>query len=1229
LGSRRGWDRELRVFVSSTFSDLAHVREVLTKRVFPRVRAYCENLGVAFAEVDLRWGVPEEAIDQGRLIEHCFTEIDRCNCFLGILGSRYGSIVDVPPGAVRLYPWLAEHTGLSMTELEFHAGALRPDRGPDEHLFYFLDRTGGPAEDPRLTRLKRSVQERQFPVREGFENLDHLQEAIYDDLCALVDSLVQDEPAGESDSASAAHVRHAYRMTAGGFHGRQRILAELDSYLRDGGPPLLLTGPPGMGKTALLAAWRRRLDSDGGRHLPVFHFVDVPGDQASLKWVLAQLIEAGRAVGLVEGDVPKERLELPQAVPDWILGIAQRTPLLLVVDGVDALEDRHGARDLLWLPGELPDNVRVVVSAGSGRTWQAAVNRGFRVVNVDELGEAERLAYARDYLARFGKKLSGADGEMIGASEACGTPAFLEAVLGQLRIFSDYRGVAGELGWYVAAGSLEALYGRILARLQEDDQLGPPGRVAEVLALILGSRRGLLEAELLDLLGREGEPLEAAHWIPLRQRLASLIASERGLLRPVSELARQMTDRNLELSRTRRDIHRRLSDYFASRLESPRGQEEAPWQARRGQQWERLGDLWTDQRVLAYAEQTESLDDARLDWVDIERHTGRSIESAYAQVIDAPWASPEYAGRVADLLTSLGRLPEALELLVWLHRSAKYARNDLVAQANAAVRLSWAQASMGRLVPAVLTCADAVAAAKLAGDTALEARCTAEAARLFAAAGAVEEAIEKYEEALSLFRRLGLHFEVGSCLSNIGVLREESSDLTVALDLYRQAEQAFAKAGSSRWLARARSHQATARWLTHDTAGAIKLWNEVGATFRLIGDMQGLAMALANCGGSLAIGGSDPAVALPVLDEADELFRQDADVAGRARVQFSRVLVGIRKGRISRTEVLRLMELGKTNGQEALIKQLEMLRAFTPANNTTVLDVLDAVSSDLRAGSAFPPEAGRSLPEQNAVDSTDPRKEEAMSEDPFHGIPTIRLIGQIAEHTGKAGEADAAKNYDDAINHADAAMALFEAIEAHRPTAMNEEIFPFRLNAFTTHFNLALLLFKASRAERSLLEAVGAAGRYATWLSGADADSAETRSSTQSYAETLANIFDHLMGMVPESSELEAYRARAAGLKILAGAQPLVFAGWHGRALRALSVVAHEHGMANEAMSAGLESVRVLRKLVTVQGNAYIRELGFSMRHAIEALGREDLRAEYDEVVKREVEYVMQRARPE
>jgi len=84
--------REIRVFISSTFSDMREERKHLNTKVFPELRSMCEKRGVVFTEVDLQWGITQEQSENGGAVEICLEEINRCHPhFIGILGERYGA----------------------------------------------------------------------------------------------------------------------------------------------------------------------------------------------------------------------------------------------------------------------------------------------------------------------------------------------------------------------------------------------------------------------------------------------------------------------------------------------------------------------------------------------------------------------------------------------------------------------------------------------------------------------------------------------------------------------------------------------------------------------------------------------------------------------------------------------------------------------------------------------------------------------------------------------------------------------------------------------------------------------------------------------------------------------------------------------------------------------------------------------------------------------------------
>ena len=71
----------IRVFVSSAFRDMGAERDELAKRVFPRLRKLCETRGLTWSDVDLRWGVTEEAVTADKTAEICLREVDRCRPF--------------------------------------------------------------------------------------------------------------------------------------------------------------------------------------------------------------------------------------------------------------------------------------------------------------------------------------------------------------------------------------------------------------------------------------------------------------------------------------------------------------------------------------------------------------------------------------------------------------------------------------------------------------------------------------------------------------------------------------------------------------------------------------------------------------------------------------------------------------------------------------------------------------------------------------------------------------------------------------------------------------------------------------------------------------------------------------------------------------------------------------------------------------------------------------------
>ncbi|XP_069505306.1 NACHT domain- and WD repeat-containing protein 1 [Ambystoma mexicanum] len=86
----------VRVFISSTFADMATERDILLEKAYPEVQAFCQKHGLVFEVVDMRWGVRDDAAVDHMTTELCLKEIESCQkmsvgpSFIALIGNRYG-----------------------------------------------------------------------------------------------------------------------------------------------------------------------------------------------------------------------------------------------------------------------------------------------------------------------------------------------------------------------------------------------------------------------------------------------------------------------------------------------------------------------------------------------------------------------------------------------------------------------------------------------------------------------------------------------------------------------------------------------------------------------------------------------------------------------------------------------------------------------------------------------------------------------------------------------------------------------------------------------------------------------------------------------------------------------------------------------------------------------------------------------------------------------------------
>ena len=186
-------NRQIRVFISSTFRDMQDERDYLMKRTFPKLRKLAAERDVTLTELDLRWGITEEESKSGKVVEICLREIENSiPFFIGIIGNRYGWVPakedlggNVTERFTDVNKYIDQH--LSVTEMEMQFGVL--SREEDMHAYFYIKEQEEDADNiEMLNRLKNEVRKSKYPST-TYSSPENLAMLVEEAFIALLDQL--------------------------------------------------------------------------------------------------------------------------------------------------------------------------------------------------------------------------------------------------------------------------------------------------------------------------------------------------------------------------------------------------------------------------------------------------------------------------------------------------------------------------------------------------------------------------------------------------------------------------------------------------------------------------------------------------------------------------------------------------------------------------------------------------------------------------------------------------------------------------------------------------------------------------------------------------------------------------------------------------------------------------------------------------------------------------------
>ncbi len=708
--------RVVRVFISSTFLDMKEERNKLVKFTFLELRKLCSERQVELVEVDLRWGITDVQVAEGKVLPICLDEIKRCKpFFIGLLGERYGSLPDkVSPELIKREPWLEEHfgkTGKSVTELEILHGVLNNPAMAEHAFFYFRDSDASQkVEDSlkeeedyltepdsyreKLTSLKNRIEASGFPVRKYFIDPEELGELVLKNLWQAIDKKFpkEDVPSAlerermDHDAFAVARQKP--------YIGREEYYKRLDKHVASEDPPLVVLGKSGVGKSALLANWAKKHHDEHPEDFMVVHFIGGTADSADYVKILRRIMEEIRdryepeekksARGDIqsfdsrENEIPTDPRIVVEQFPMWLAKAAARGTFILVLDALNQLEDKDNARGLGWLPEHFPPNAHVILSTLPGSSLDILEMRNLPTKSIDLLSGNEREKLIEEYLDQFAKELISDEIKHIRSFPQTANPLYLRALLGELRVYGDHKTLNQRIGNYLKAENIDDLYEKILERYEEDYESKPEleGMVSKAMSLIWASRRGLSETELLELLGKDEDPMPRVYWSPLYLAMKDSLISRSGLLNFSHDYLRKaVKGKYLKDPEQKHEAYVQLSDYFDKKELDDRKAEELPWQLQQVEDWKSLYNLLTDlpffKRVWDNSEY-----DLKGYWSKIEKNSLYKMVNAYFPVLKNKKRYIDFVWSIGLLFQATGHSKEALEFSKYLVKYYRFRNKE-------------------------------------------------------------------------------------------------------------------------------------------------------------------------------------------------------------------------------------------------------------------------------------------------------------------------------------------------------------------------------------------------------------------------------------------------------------------------------------------------------------------------------------------------------------------------
>uniref|UniRef100_A0A087XAM0 NACHT domain-containing protein n=1 Tax=Poecilia formosa TaxID=48698 RepID=A0A087XAM0_POEFO len=410
---------------------------------------------------------------------------------------------------------------------------------------------------------------------------DSLCHQVFSDLMALTDSLNIPRVRGQAHVIDAPSRERAEQeqlcCTLARFYKIIRPEEEkvISAYVKgmDQQRPLVVSGGPCTGKTVLVAHCAEQIKVWLPDYDPVviscfcnFSF------SASPKHLLSSICR--QIAHRYEEHIIKVDVSLSELEEHLVSILTQlpsaKHPLILILDGLDQLENNVGAQIISSIPSPLPDAVKLIVTVSSSRTGLLQAIK----LHYPQLQSADRKQCAKlleSLLNSSGRKVTSGQQALVNqALTSCSLPLYVRLLHAHTSLWHSDSDVT-------ESSLPDGVHSSVSALLDRLEQKHGSSLVARLASYVSLSRIGLSESELVDLLSCDHDSAAEREGPISQVDVERLLMDLKNFLikRPVADsqvlfwvswhFKLVVTKRYLGTHGSRRKIHSEMVDYFSGR----------------------------------------------------------------------------------------------------------------------------------------------------------------------------------------------------------------------------------------------------------------------------------------------------------------------------------------------------------------------------------------------------------------------------------------------------------------------------------------------------------------------------------------------------------------------------------------------------------------------------------------------------------------------------------------